>query len=107
MPLILPLQCPSVRRARGRSFGPMTTIATTAITRISLQLMSNMKSGARAADRAAAGRDLVPALADLGLLFRRLVLDRLVDGLGFVFVAQPALEALNALGNVAHQLGNL
>src|SRR5262245_46393891 len=94
---------PKVRSIRGSSFGPTTTIATTAMTRISLQPTSNMMALAEGCGS-----------ADLRLRVDRLHVHRLRriahDRFGrrrLVILGHALLEALDALGDIAHQLGDL
>src|SRR5262249_2692582 len=97
------------------SFGPMTTSATTPITRSSLQPISNMvfvsaaKHAAQWPAAAAASAHLFLGLAPYG--GRGLVIDglRLAPGLSGrgVVVSHALLEGFDALGHVAHHFRNL
>src|SRR6266550_1703603 len=129
---ILVTQCPSERKAPGNSFGPITISATMPMSRSSPQPMSNMSVAPRRAgshDGACVGElppGAVVGSADLAVVRRRGSGDRggarrrrrhrlMVNGLGvgldrlvgLVLVRKTLLERLDALGEVAHQLGNL
>ena len=103
--------------ARGKSFGPMTTIATTAMTSSSVQPMSNMvavryrTAGVRG--NRGARRQYRRAGDQVALVFSRAASTSMVrpacrsTAFGLVVVGEPLLEALHALGDVAHQVGNL
>src|SRR4029453_15085469 len=104
----------------GSSLGPTTTIATTAMTRSSDQPISNICAlQARAARprrrprfRERLNRFLLArgfgAGGGFGGGLRALVLDDLgLLGGGLLLVGHALLEALDALGDVAHQLGDL
>src|SRR3990170_2869860 len=106
----------------GRSLGPTTTIATTAMTRSSDQPMSNMcalQGEGRGTKPPASVRFRLarfPAARGLGAGGRLggarlggLVVDdlRLLGGHLVLVLGHALLEALDALGDVAHQLGNL
>src|SRR5712691_7436842 len=121
---------PNVRRTTGSSLGPNTISATTPMRTSSPQPTSKMKActprdavtsrlAAHAISRSRALLGSAGAasagLAGLGLRnrFRRLMLDRLA-GLGslglasrLVLFLHALLEGFDALGNVAHQLGDL
>src|SRR5690606_36345490 len=108
---ILAVVLPNVRSMRGKSLGPTTTIITIAITSISVQPTSSMvrasaKSGRRARQHLGGlGRLRLGGLHRLvGAMFHRL--GRLAR-FRFVLVRHALLEALDALGHVAHQLRNL
>src|SRR4051812_46054867 len=117
-----------MRSTPGSSFGPMAISATTAMTTSSLQPISNIVSQT---PRGASRFGLRPRNSDtdadeaprsgfelalgLGVLLERIGRLRLGDDLridrrvclgGFV-VGHAFLEGFDALGNVAHQLGNL
>src|ERR1700760_283520 len=109
-----------MRSTPGNSFGPIAISATTAMTTISLQPMSNMKDSAHAkfaprmrrrprlpwfgSDRLAA--DVLSRCRRR----RRIVIDGLhrlrLVGRGLV-ILHALLEGLDALGNVTHQIRNL
>src|SRR6266446_6219480 len=121
---------PNVRRTTGSSLGPNTISATTPMRTSSPQPTSKMKActprdavtSRLAAHAILRSRALLGSagaasagLAGLGLRnrFRRLMLDRLA-GLGSLGLAgrlvvflHALLEGFDALGNVAHQLGDL
>src|SRR5579862_2699805 len=85
-----PAHCPAVRISLGRSFGPTTTSATTSRMRMWLQLKRS--------------NTVVPSAADGVLLF---VGSLGVDGLGILRRVQAFAEAADALGEIAHQIGQL
>src|SRR5580704_12592381 len=107
---------PSVRMTPGSSFGPITTSATTPMSRNSVQLMSNIQSTLRprGRDRRESSRALDLALGfgaplDIG---GRLVVDGLyrrigLGGFGGILVGHAFLEGFDALGDVAHHVRNL
>src|ERR1043166_6902632 len=108
----LDIHCPSVRSAPGNSFGPMAISATMPIRSSSLQPISNMMTptiaplGASAGLALGGGRSAGHRRARCGLLDR---LHRI--GLGGLFglflFGQALLERFDALGEVAHDVGNL
>src|SRR3569623_243041 len=116
----MPAHCPLMRNTPGSSFVPMESSATTPMTTSSLHPMSNMKHSASRERRFAGSRCLSPVRSDgvaadvmarRGLLRRRGVVDGLHrlgrrDRLGII-VGHALLERLDALRNVAHQVGNL
>src|SRR5215510_134888 len=130
----LAIHCPSVRNAPGSSFGPMAISATVPMSSSSPQPMSNMEASLRRAHGAAGpSAAAIPAVRRLSAAAsgsaglarlrgsgggrrrsgRRLMVDRLHGlslgrlGLGLVLFREPLLERLDALGKVAHQLGDL
>src|SRR5439155_9578843 len=129
---IFVIHCPSVRNAPGNSFGPIAISATMPMSRSSPQPMSNMSVAPRRAGSHAGARvgevppGAVVGSANLAVVNRRGGADRggarrrrghrlMVDSLGvgldrlvgLVLVRKTLLERLDALGEVAHQFGNL
>ena len=132
---ILPMYWPTVRSTAGSSFGPMAISATTPMTTSSLQPMSNMRqvrdrlfgimisqtprgaslsAGAPYFDADALKLRRSGRTLDLALGRSRLGVGLMIDGLGVhrlrlggVVVGHALLERLDALGDVAHQVGNL
>src|SRR5436190_7586338 len=127
---IFVIHCPSVRNAPGNSFGPIAISATMPMSRSSPQPMSNMSVAPRRAGSHAGAREVPPGAvvgsANLAVVNRRGGADRggarrrrghrlMVDSLGvgldrlvgLVLVRKTLLERLDALGEVAHQFGNL
>src|SRR3569623_3298706 len=116
----LPAHCPIMRNTPGSSFGPMAISATTPMTSSSLHPLSNMNHSASRERLFAGSRCLCPVrsvgvaadvMARRGLLRRRGVVDGL-HRLGLrdrlvIIVGHALLERLDALRNVAHQVGNL
>ena len=88
----LPTHCPTMRIRRGKSFGPTTTSATTSRMRIWLQLRSSNIAKGR--------RYECVAVSFFGLVARKFARRGLLVG-------EALLEAVDALGEVAHQVGNL
>src|SRR6516162_932390 len=119
---ILPNVCPTVRITRGRSFGGITAKATMPTIIILLTSRSNMAHGPGAPTasitarrhrcrrkrplRARRSADLVNVVR----LDADAVLDRpgrRLSGLGLIVLGKPFLERFHALGDVAHEVGNL
>src|SRR5690242_9916829 len=95
-----PTQWPTTRIARGRSLGPMTTSATTRTRRNSLGAISN--TAASALRPVVLHRLQVMRRIGIGIGLR-LQPRRRPDGL--ILLRHPLLEAFDALGDVAHQVG--
>ena len=122
----LPIHWPTMRIRRGKSFGPTTTRATISTMRIWLQLKSSMLNVLspslvlrRAQDEANAtassvslpkdeptahGPTVVWSLFGVGV---GVGVRRTGNGLGVLRIVQALAKALDALGDVAHQVGNL
>src|SRR6202035_1757930 len=130
----LATHCPTMRRTPGSSLGPMAISATTAMTANSLQPISNIKASAHARPTSvvietgpaaslfhrscrppiATPADNAPGSSDRFAADirprRSVMIDRLyrLALVGhFVVVLHALLEGLDALGDVAHQVGNL
>src|SRR5256885_15070944 len=126
---ILLIHCPTVRSTVGSSFGPITMSATTPMMTSLPQLMSNIglstPRGAQpfggaplqfsqAPNAKGSGRAAFDALLGVGARLHRrrgiVVVDDLHVGLarlglGDLVLGHALLERLDALGDVAHQLG--